>query len=144
MAFGPAALNSSGGFVSGRITGIAVDPTNSSTIYIAAADGGVWKTTDGGTNWAPLTDNQATLAMGAIAIAPSNHLQIYAGTGEANNGADNIQGDGVLVSSNGGSTWTLETANGAFAGVSIGQIAVDPTNADIAYAAVSGYPENGT
>ncbi|MFP5206343.1 MAG: Ig-like domain repeat protein [Acidobacteriota bacterium] len=144
MALGPASLSSSGGFVSGRITGIAVDPTNSSTIYIAAADGGVWKTTNGGTSWAPLTDNQATLAMGAIAIAPSNHLQIYAGTGEANNGADNIQGDGVLVSSDGGSTWTLETASGAFAGVSIGQIAVDPTNAQIAYAAISGYPENGT
>ena len=144
MARGPAALNSSGGIVSGRITGIAVDPTNSSTIYIAAADGGVWKTTNGGTSWTPLTDNQATLAMGSIAIAPSNHLQIYAGTGEANNGADNIQGDGVLVSSDGGSTWTLETANGAFAGVSIGQIAVDPTNADIAYVAIGGYPENGT
>src|SRR5215472_10985164 len=85
---GPASLSGGGGNYSGRITGIAVDPTNSSNIYIAAAGGGVWQTTNGGPAWVPLTDNQPTLAMGAIAIAPSNHLKIYAGTGEANNSED--------------------------------------------------------
>jgi hypothetical protein len=142
-AIGPASLNSGGGLVSGRVTGIAVDPTNSSNIYLAAAGGGVWNTTNGGTSWAPLTDTQTTLAMGAIAIAPTNHLKIYAGTGEANNSLDSNHGEGILVSDDGGSTWTLETASGAFAGVVIGQIAVDPTNANVAYAAVGGFGENG-
>ena len=142
-AIGPASLNSGGGQVSGRITGIAVDPTSTNIIYVAAAGGGVWKTTDGGTTWTALTDTQTTLAMGAIAIAPTDHLRIYAGTGEANNAGDSNHGIGILVSSDAGSTWTLETAGGAFAGVSIGQIAVDPTNENIAYAAVGGYSENG-
>jgi len=86
-ALGPASLSTGGSpasnfYNSGRITGIAADPTNANTIYIAAAGGGVWKTTDGGATWNPLTDTQATLAMGAIAIAPSNNLKIYAGTGD--------------------------------------------------------------
>ncbi|HWE84730.1 MAG TPA: hypothetical protein VG267_07285 [Terracidiphilus sp.] len=136
-------MSSGGGLVSGRITGIAIDPTNSSNIYVAAAGGGVWNTTNGGTSWTPLTDTQTTLAMGAIAIAPTNHLKIYAGTGEANNAGDSNHGEGILVSDDGGSTWTLETASGAFAGVVFGQIAVDPTNADTAYAAVGGYSQNG-
>jgi len=142
-AIGPASLDSGSGLDSGRITGVAVDPTNSNTIYIAAAGGGVWKTTDGGTTWTPLTDNQTTLSMGSIAIAPTDHLKIYAGTGEANNSIDSNHGDGILVSNDGGSTWTLETASGGFAGVDIGQIAVDPTNENVAYAAVGGYGENG-
>ena len=54
--------------VSGRITGIVVKPRDANTIYISAAGGGVWKTTDGGTKWTRLTDKQKTLSMGAIAI----------------------------------------------------------------------------
>lgn len=142
-AIGPASLNSGGGLVSGRIAGIAVDPTNASNIYIAAAGGGVWKTTNGGTSWTPLTDNQETLAMGAIAIAPTDPEKIYAATGEANNSGDSNHGYGILVSNDGGSTWTLSTASGAFTGNVIGQVAVDPTNENTAYAAVGGYPENG-
>ena len=143
MPIGPASLQSGGGLVSGRLTGIAVDPTDSSTIYLAAAGGGVWKTSDGGATWAPLTDNQTTLAMGAIAIAPTDRLKIYAGTGEANNSADSNHGNGILVSNDGGATWSLATAGGAFTGIVIGQIAVDPTNENVAYAAVGGYPGNG-
>src|SRR5262245_53333643 len=78
---------------SGRITGIAAHPTNASIIYVATAGGGVWKTTDGGSTWASLTDDppwvpadKRTLFMGAIALAPSNPNIIYAGTGEANLG----------------------------------------------------------
>jgi hypothetical protein len=142
-AIGPGSLQSGGGLVSGRIAGIAVDPTNANNIYIAAAGGGVWKTTNGGTSWTPLTDNQVTLAMGAIAIAPTDPMKIYAGTGEANNSEDSNRGYGILVSNDGGATWTLSNAGGAFTGVVIGQIAVDPTNENTAYAAVGGYPENG-
>jgi hypothetical protein len=98
--------------VSGRITGVAVDPTNSNNIYIAAAGGGVWKTTNGGTAWTPLTDGQQTLSMGAIAVAPSNANKIYAGTGEANNSADSNYGRGILTSNDGGATWSLSTGPG--------------------------------
>ncbi|MDE3198797.1 MAG: hypothetical protein KGN84_20785, partial [Acidobacteriota bacterium] len=139
-ALGPTPLNESGN-ASGRIAGVAVDPTDSSTIYIAAAGGGVWKTTDGGATWTPLTDSQSTLAMGAIAIAPSNHLKIYAGTGEANNSADSNSGAGILVSSDGGTTWSLTT--GSFNRLAIGKIAVDPTTDKVAYAAVNDFAENG-
>ena len=116
-AIGPAPLEAAdnGGKVSGRITGIAVDPSNSSNIYIAAAGGGVWKTTDGGSTWIPLTDNQATLSMGAIAIAPSSNQMIYAGTGEANNSAaDSNYGLGIPVSTDGGAHWAFRRALTAF------------------------------
>jgi hypothetical protein len=73
---------------SGRTNTIAIDPTNTSIIYIGAATGGVWKTINGGTSWTPLTDTQCSVAMGSIAIDPSNHLTVYAGTGEANFSAD--------------------------------------------------------
>src|SRR5260221_10273412 len=58
--------------VSGRITGIATKPRDANTIYVSAAGGGVWKTTDGGTKGTPLTDEQNTLSMGAIAIGISH------------------------------------------------------------------------
>jgi hypothetical protein len=88
---GPAPITGSfNGNDSGRLTGIAADPTNANTIYVAAAGGGVWKTTDGGTSWAPLTDSQITTAMGAIAVAPSNPQVIYADTGESNNSGDSL------------------------------------------------------
>jgi photosystem II stability/assembly factor-like uncharacterized protein len=93
--------------VSGRITGIAADQGNANIIYVAAAGGGVWKTIDGGNTWAPLTDAQQSLSMGAIAVARSNPQVIYAGTGEANNAADSNYGVGILHSSDGGATWAL-------------------------------------
>jgi photosystem II stability/assembly factor-like uncharacterized protein len=131
------------GPVSGRIVGIAAHPTIANTIYVATAGGGVWKTTDGGTNWSPLTDSQSTLSMGAIAIAPSNPLMIYAGTGEPNSAHDSNFGRGVLVSTDGGATWTLRNNGGALDRTSISEIAVDPTNPNVAYVAVGYYTVNG-
>jgi hypothetical protein len=140
---GPAPLNE-GGSASGRIAAVAVDPTNSSNIYVAAAGGGVWQSANGGSSWNPLTDNQASLAMGAIAIAPSNHLKIYAGTGEANNSLDSNFGQGILVSNDGGASWTLSAGpNNAFNRRAIGMISVDPTTDQVAYAAVGDFAENG-
>jgi hypothetical protein len=86
----------------GRMTAIAIDPTSSNTIYIGAADGGVWKTTDGGGSRVPLTDSQCSLAMGALAIDPVTPTIVYAGTGELNFTADNYGGCGVLRSTDGG------------------------------------------
>jgi len=141
-ALGPAALSEFGTIVSGRVAGIAAHPSDANTIYVAAAGGGVWKTTNGGTNWVPLTDTQSTLSMGAIAIAPSNPDVLYAGTGEANNSGDSNYGRGILVSSNGGSSWTLATAGGAFDRLTTSQIAVDPTNPMVAYAAMADIGNN--
>jgi uncharacterized repeat protein (TIGR01451 family) len=146
-SIGPAPLKASLNsqlVLSGRITGIAAHPIVADTIYVAAAGGGVWMTTDGGRNWTPLTDSQRTLSMGAIAIAPSNPLVLYAGTGEANNSADSNFGRGILVSTNGGATWTLRTGpGGIFDRMATAAIAVDPTNENIAYAALARAGVNG-
>jgi photosystem II stability/assembly factor-like uncharacterized protein len=101
-----------GGFfspVTGRITAIAVDPsdTTGNTVLIGGAQGGIWHSTDGGTTWAEVGDQNASLAMGSIAFAPSQATTVYAGTGEqASIGFDIYYGAGVLKSTNGGQTWT--------------------------------------
>ncbi|HET7106827.1 MAG TPA: Ig-like domain repeat protein [Candidatus Acidoferrum sp.] len=101
-------LGSSFGPVTGRITTIAVDPTDSTgnTVLIGGAQGGIWRTTDGGTTWTAQGDQNASLAMGSIAFAPSQPATVYAGTGEqASIGFDVYYGAGVLISSDSGRTW---------------------------------------
>ncbi|MFN7939270.1 MAG: hypothetical protein U0R19_38450 [Bryobacteraceae bacterium] len=94
--------------VSGRVTGIAIDPTDTRRIYIGTAQGGVWKTVDAGVNWAPMSDNEASLAIGAVTLDPNDAQVVYAGTGEGNFSGDSYYGLGVLKSTNGGATWTLQ------------------------------------
>jgi hypothetical protein len=84
--------------VTGRITSIVVDPTAPNTIYCGAAQGGVWKSINGGVSWVATSDNEVSLAIGALAMDPSNHLIIYAGTGEGNFSGDSYYGNGVLKS----------------------------------------------
>ncbi len=137
--------------LAGRITGIAAGPTDAGTIYIASAGGGVWKTTDAGSHWTPLTDNQPTLVMGSIALDPSDPNVIYAGTGEAdgisvnflsNYSPTTFYGRGVLKSTDGGQTWAL-LGNDVFDRRSIGKVVVDPNDANTAYVAVSQPGFNG-
>jgi photosystem II stability/assembly factor-like uncharacterized protein len=140
---GPGSLQASNK-VSGRITGIAPHPTLSNTIFIAAAGGGVWRTTNGGTSWSHLTDPKKTTSMGAIAIGTSVQETIYAGTGEANNALDSNFGRGILISKDGGMTWALATGPAkAFDRLTTSQIAVDPTDARVAYAAMADFGNNG-
>ena len=128
--------------VTGRIAAIAAHPTDANTIYVAAAGGGVWKTTDGGTSWTAKSDSQATLFMGALAVARSNPNIIYAGTGETSNSGLSFYGRGVLKSVDGGNTWTL-LGNAQFDRRTISAIVINPTNPNTVYAAVGANGING-
>jgi hypothetical protein len=122
----------------GRVICIAVDPSNAAHWIIGAAQGGVWATYDGGVTWTPQTDSQASLAMGALAFAPSNPLIIYAGTGEPDFGSqDSYFGAGLLKSADGGNTWQL-LAGAAFAGTSFSSLIVNPANANLVLASLTG------
>jgi hypothetical protein len=80
---GPAPILDGPTPMSGRVADIAVDPGDRGHWLIGAAQGGIWETRDAGTTWTPRTDDQVSLAMGAIAFAPSDPRIVYAGTGEA-------------------------------------------------------------
>ncbi len=120
--------------VTGRVTAIVVDPTDSNCIYVGTALGGVWKTKNDGKTWVPMSDNEDSLAIGALAMDPSNHLVLYAGTGEGNFSGDSYYGAGVLKTTNGGASWTLQGAN-TFTRARFSRIAVDPKTPSTIFAA---------
>lgn len=120
-------------YISGRTNFIAFHPTNQNIFYIAAAQGGVWKTTDGGANWTALTDGLTSLASGSIAVDKNNPNVIYYGTGEMNFSLDCQYGDGLFKSTDGGSTWTRVVPYSSNSYYST--IVIDPTNSNIVYAA---------
>ncbi len=93
--------------IGGRITGIAIHPTNPDIVWFTGADGGVWKSTNGGANYTPVSDDLPTLAMGSIAVDPNNPTTIWVGTGEANGSGDCYPGVGVVVSRDNGATWAI-------------------------------------
>jgi len=132
---GPDHLVLGGASFSGRVTAIVVDPTDSNTIYVGAAQGGVWKTNDGGATWVPLTDTHCSLAMGSIAIDPVDPNIIYAGTGEQNFSIDSYYGCGVLRSTDRGTTWTqlgasvFDINTTSTGGAKISKVVVDPLTA---------------
>lgn len=122
--------------INGRVTqasGVEGDPY---TWYLAAAQGGVWKSSDGGHHWDPIFDEMPSQSVGALAVAPSDPNVIYVGGGEGNIRGNVQPGAGLFVSTDAGRTWqhTLKLR------AAIGQIAVDPDNSDVAYAAVLGSP----
>ncbi|HVF43140.1 MAG TPA: carboxypeptidase regulatory-like domain-containing protein, partial [Pyrinomonadaceae bacterium] len=123
--------------VSGRVTAIAVHPNNSSIAYVGTAQGGVYRTTDGGATWAAIFDNAQTLAVGSIAIAPSQPSTVYVGTGEGNFGCDTFFGVGVYRIDNADTANPLmsgpfnqETGTNAdvLTGRSISKVLVHPTD----------------
>jgi hypothetical protein len=92
-------------YVAGRMTALAVAPGG--VLFAGAADGGVWKSTNGGATWVPVFDSQGTLSIGALLVTTgSSGYTVYAGTGEANTSSDSYAGIGVLKSTDGGATWT--------------------------------------
>ncbi|MBC7901244.1 MAG: carboxypeptidase regulatory-like domain-containing protein [Saprospiraceae bacterium] len=133
--------------VSGRTISIAVHPTNPDIVYVGTAQGGLYRSTNGGTNWTPLMDNALSLAIGAIAIAPSQPDTIYVGTGEAGFCGDCFFGVGVYRIDNASSASPVitgplnddATTADIFTGRSIGEIVVHPTDpATIFVASASG------
>jgi photosystem II stability/assembly factor-like uncharacterized protein len=111
-------------------------PGDPLTFYLAAAQGGIWKSENGGRDFKPVFDDQANGNTGSIAVAASDHSVLYVGTGEANIRGNVSFGTGIFKSVDAGKSWKqVWKTHGQ-----IGTIAIDPRNADIAYAAVFGSP----
>jgi photosystem II stability/assembly factor-like uncharacterized protein len=118
--------------ISGRVTDLAIDPNDVETIYAATAQGGLWKSTNGGQDWDPKSDFTVSLACGCVTIDPSvtdadgRSTRILAGTGEPNN-SDSYYGAGMLLSTDGGETWVARGTT-TFVRAAFDTIAVDPAN----------------
>jgi photosystem II stability/assembly factor-like uncharacterized protein len=113
---------------SGRVGAWAIDPTNPNRMYLGGANGGIWKSTDGGVNWVPLTDNWTFLTVSSIAIDPSDPQTIYVGTGDFH-GSRNQQ-MGIMKSTDGGNTWS-QLGAAQFGGRAVSDILIDPENTQI-------------
>ncbi|HKD15296.1 MAG TPA: hypothetical protein VKE71_12255, partial [Candidatus Angelobacter sp.] len=149
------------GAVTGRLTAIAVDPgdTTGNTVFVGAGGGGVWKSTNAAAadpssvQWTPLSDSQASLSVGALALQPGNSncrnpsagsCVLLAGTGETDNSGDSYYGLGILRSADGGQTWSLisGTVDGKlFHGVGFAKITFSTDNPNLAVAAAAAAPE---
>ena len=120
----------------GRVTAVTGVPSKPALFYMGAAGGGVWRSTDSGARWEPLTDGQIGVGtIGAIDVSLSNPDVIYVGTGSADPRGNVTNGDGVYKSTDAGKTWThvgLEKAG------LIGRIRIHPQNPEVAYVAVLG------
>jgi photosystem II stability/assembly factor-like uncharacterized protein len=126
-----------GPFRGGRTKAITGVPHQPNIFYMAAVNGGVWKTTDFGRTWAPIFDDQPTGSIGAIAVAPSDANVVYVGSGEGLARPDLSVGDGLYKSTDGGASWTHL---GLRDGQQIPMIAVDPRDANRLFVAVLGHP----
>lgn len=152
-------LNSDGSmrynWVSGRATAVAVDAadTSGNTVYVGGAYGGVWKSVNAGplsqnpanVQWSPLTDDQPTLAVGAIAVQPGGTGVVIVGTGEADSAMDSYYGLGILRSADGGNSWTLiqtdTSGTHPFAGMGFTQLAFDTSAPNLVVAATAATTE---
>ncbi|WP_395047160.1 T9SS type A sorting domain-containing protein [Flavobacterium sp.] len=115
----------------GRVQEVCVDPSNPNTIYVGSPAGGIWKSTDVGVTWTPLTDNLPQIGVSGIAVDYSSSNTIYIATGDKDAGDTAFVG--VYKSTDGGTTWTV---TGAMSGVtSAGDLVIHPTNNQILWCA---------
>lgn len=122
------------GRVAGRLNAVTPVPGNEDTVYVGAAAGGVWKTTDAGASWTPVFDQVGTLPIGAVTLDPNDTNSVWVGTGDKNGGGcAGYFGQGVFLSSDGGTTWTAR--NGADATAMplsiVNAVAVQPTDSNV-------------
>jgi hypothetical protein len=151
VALGPAPLvsdNNFFGLVSGRATSVAIDPSDptGNTVYLGGAYGGVWKSANAAASpasnviWTPVTDQQASLATGAVSVKPDGTV-VLVGTGEPNNAIDSYYGVGILRSTDDGANWTLiPSADGVvhpFAGLGVSKFAWSTASSNIVVAATA-------
>ncbi len=120
---------------SGRVSDIAVDPRDDSTWYAGIASGGVWKTTNSGTTWIPIFDDEGSYSVGCVTLDPSEPDTVWVGTGENNSQRSVAYGDGVYKSLDGGKSWKNM---GLAESEHIGRIVVDPRDSDVVYVAAQG------
>ena len=118
---------------SGRIGALAI--RQNGQFILGAAQGGIWLWDPATKRWSPKTDNLPSTAIGALAVAPSNDMVVYAGTGEGALSGDSYFGNGILRSTDGGNTWS-HVSGDFFFGVSSARLAVDPNDANHLYAAI--------
>jgi len=134
---GLGARNIGSAAMSGRISALAGydEPSGKLTVFVGAASGGVWKSTDGGTIFRPVFDKQPVQSIGAIAIDPSHRQNVWVGTGESWTRNSVSVGDGIYKSTDAGETWT---SAGLKDSERIARIVVDPRSSDTVYACVPG------
>lgn len=120
---------------SGRIADFAVDPANPARYFVAVCCGNVWRTTNSGTTWTPVFDDQGSYSIGCVALDPRNPLVVWIGTGENNSQRSVGYGDGLYKSLDGGDSWEkvgLENSE------HIAKILIDPRDSDVVYVAAQG------
>ncbi len=123
------------GFMSGRISDIAIHPEDDSIWYVAVSSGGVWKTDNAGTTWTPIFDEETSYSTGSVTIDPSNPHVVWVGTGENVGGRHMGYGDGVYRSDDGGATWTnMGLKNSEH----VSTIIVHPKKSDVIWVAAQG------
>jgi photosystem II stability/assembly factor-like uncharacterized protein len=136
--FGALEWRSIGPARGGRSITSAGSASRPNEYYFGATGGGLWKTTDGGTTWKPVTDGQIkSSSVGAVAVSESNPDVVYIGMGETELRGNIMQGDGVYKSTDAGKTWSHVGLTDTQA---IARIRIDPANPDIVYVAALGHP----
>lgn len=121
--------------MSGRISHIAVHPTQKQTWYVGVASGGVWKTTNAGTTFTPIFSQEASYSIGAVVIDPKRPATLWVGTGEGNNQRSVGYGDGIYRSDDAGRTWR---SMGLKTSEHVSRIVIDPRDSNVVFAAAYG------
>jgi Secretion system C-terminal sorting domain len=138
QSVGPYTHTNTGSWSSGqgRVNTILVDPSNPNTIYLGAPAGGIWKSTNAGDSWTPLSDNLPQIGVSGIAVDYSNPNIIYIATGDAD--ASDTYSVGVLKSTDGGITWNTTGLTFFDTNSRAGDILINPSDSNMLWVATDG------